>query len=164
MTPLRGTHDSAPPPSRGDSLQDLIPQPGFAVFRPKSAEPRQRPLSPLPGPAGRKRVLLTFAPLSCFAPPWYHALQKSQLFSSKNSTICQDFGTDKMRAAKAARIASGWLGDYCAAARSQERMTPFSSSKVVVLTMWVLPTRISWLPSSLVRLSFTVASMVKTRS
>lgn len=48
--------------------------------------------------------------------------------------------------------------------RSQDWMTPFSSSKVVVFTIWVLPTRICWVPSSLVRLSFTVASMVKTRS
>ena len=48
------------------------------------------------------------------------------------------------------------------ARRSQLMMQPPSSSKVVVLTMWVLPTRISWVPSSLVRLSFTVPSMVKT--
>ncbi len=48
--------------------------------------------------------------------------------------------------------------------RSQVRMMPFSSSKVVVLTMCVLPTRISCVPSSLVRSSFTVPSIVKTRS
>ena len=90
--------------------------------------------------------------------------KKSTVFP-KNFDGLSRFCTNRMRAASAARMVSGW--GYCAASvssRSQERMTPFSSSKVVVLTMWVLPTRISWLPSSLVRLSFTDPSMVKTRS
>lgn len=50
-----------------------------------------------------------------------------------------------------------------ASGRSQLVIIPPSSSKVAVFTIWDLPTRISWVPSSLDRLSFTVPSMVKTR-
>lgn len=106
-----------------------------------------------------REVLLTFAPLSCF-PSSYHSFQKSQPFFGFFDTL---FAKKQGRPFAVPAFCFQPAG-YWAPSLSQERMMPFSNSKVVVLTMWGLPTRTSWVPNSLVRLSFTVASMVKTRS
>lgn len=124
-------------------------------------KPRRTPLSPPPPAWALGEATLDVRTSIMLVPLWYHLLLKCQpyisIFSPKNEAVCRrprSFCT---------RLGIYWAASS-AAGRSQLVMTPLSSSKVVVLTMWVLPTRISWVPSSLVRLSFTVASMVKTRS
>lgn len=170
-------------PRRRKPRQRSAPQEGATVWgifsrspAPETSGPSRRPrrirLSPpppawVPGKAtDRSRTSTMFAPL------WYHFLPKCQPhfaiflpFSRHPATPVQK--RTRRRGCSLRRVlARSVQNRHCAARswRSQLVMTPPSSSKVVVLTMWLLPTRISWVPSSLVRVLVMVPSMVKTRS
>lgn len=134
-----------------------------------SRRPRRRRLSPpppawVPGEAtDRRRTSIMFVSL------WYHFLPKCQLHFaiflplSPHSLGRRTKRTRRrpMPARRVLVLVCHWAARSC---RSQLVMMPPSSSKVVVLTMWLLPTRISWVPSSLVRGLVMVPSIVKTRS
>lgn len=142
----------------GDSLRDVLQQPDRRAHR-SAVRSRRAPLSLPPGPVPVEGGTLVTRTSIMLLP--------ILTFFSEMSTgfwLFRPF-LDKRKGRQMPSFPAFSKFSYHPATwRSQERMVPFSSSKVVVLTMWVLPTRISWVPSSLVRLSLTVPSMVKTRS